>query len=84
MPSTSHKVGDEVWTYNSRKDTCKDGKLQHNWNGPYKVAEQSTRGTYHLKNKSGLITKQVVSSIRLKACTGEKENSYDETGRTRC
>lgn len=51
---------------------------------PYEVAEQSTRGTYHLKNKSGLITKQVVSSIRLKACTGEKENSYDETGRTRC
>jgi hypothetical protein len=60
-----------VWTYNSRKDTRKGGKLQYNWNGPYEVTQLTTRGTYRLKNpKTGNILKQAVSSIRLKSCTG--------------
>jgi len=67
----AYKVGEKVWVYNSRKDTRQGGKLQYNWNGPYEVTEQTTRGTYRLKNlKTGQILKQTVSSIRLKYCTG--------------
>ena len=68
------KVGDDVWVYNSRKDTRQGGKLEYNWKGPYEVMEQTTRGTYRLKNKNGILLKQAVSSIRLKACTGMEEN----------
>lgn len=62
------KVGDKVWRYNSRKETRKGGKLEYNWDGPYTISEQTTRGTYRLKNKGGKVLKKAVSSIRLKAC----------------
>ena len=62
------KVGDKVWRYNSRKETRKGGKLEYNWDGPYTISEQTTRGTYQLKNKGGKVLKKAVSSIRLKAC----------------
>ncbi len=62
-------VGDTVLLYNSRKDTRKGGKLEYNWKGPYKVAEQTTRGTYRLNDKTGKTLKQAVSSIRLKVFT---------------
>ncbi len=61
-------VGDKVWRYNSRKQTRKGGKLEFNWDGPYEIAEQTTRGTYKLKSKSGKILKQGISSINLKIC----------------
>ena len=63
------KVGDMVWRYNSRKDTRQGGKLEYNWDGPYEITEHTSRGTYRLKNESGKVLKQAVSSIRLKACT---------------
>lgn len=61
------QVGDKVWRYNSRKQTRQGGKLEFNWDGPYEITEQTTRGTYKLKNKSGMILRQAVSSINLKA-----------------
>ena len=61
------QVGDKVWWYNSRKQTRQGGKLEFNWDGPYELTEQTTRGTYKLKNKSGMILRQAVSSINLKA-----------------
>ncbi len=36
------------------------------WDGPYEIAEQTTRGTYKLKCKSGKILKQGIGSINLK------------------
>ncbi len=70
---TKHKkpvfnVGDKVWRYNSRKQTRQGGKLEFNWDGPYEIAEQTTRGTYKLKSNSGKILKQGISSINLKIC----------------
>ena len=55
---TRHKkptfqVGEMVWRYNSRKQTQQGGKLEYNWDGPYEIVEQNTRGSYKLKNKSG-------------------------------
>ena len=61
------QVGDKVWQYNSRKQTRQGGKLEFNWDGAYEITEQTTRGTYKLKNKSGMILRQAVSSINLKA-----------------
>jgi hypothetical protein len=52
--------------YNSRKDTRKGGKLDYNWNGPYEITEQMSKGRYKLKNKNGVVLKQAVSSIKLK------------------
>ncbi len=66
LPST-FKVGDKVWVYNSRKDTRQGGKLEWNWKGPFEIVEQTTRGTYRLKNMNGKVLKQAVSSNRLKA-----------------
>ena len=73
---TRHKkptfqVGEMVWRYNSRKQTRQGGKLEYNWDGPYEIVEQNTRGSYKLKNKSGKVLKQAVSSINLK--TFQKE-----------
>ncbi len=70
---TKHKmpdfnVVDKVWCYNSRKQTRQGGKLEFNWDGPYEIAEQTTRGTYKLKSNSGKILKQGISSINLKIC----------------
>ena len=55
---TRHKkltfqVGEMVWRYNSRKQTRQGGKLEYNWDGPYEIVEQNTRGSYKLRNKSG-------------------------------
>ena len=58
--------GDKVWVYNSRKDTRQGGKLEWNWNGPCKIVEQTSRGTYRLQNEQGKLLKQAVSSNRLK------------------
>lgn len=58
------KVGDKVWLFNSRKDTCKGGKLDYNWHGPYEIIEQNTKGTYRLKQCAW---EDLKTSIRLKA-----------------
>ncbi len=58
-------VEDKIWRYNSCKQTRQGGKLEFNWDGPYEIAEQTTRGTYKLKNNSGKILKQGISSINL-------------------
>ena len=73
---TRHKkptfqIGEMVWQYNSRKQTRQGGKLEYNWDGPYEIVEQNTRGSYKLKNKSGKVLKQAVTSINLK--TFQKE-----------
>ena len=69
--------GDKVWVYNSRKDTRQGGKLEWNWNGPCKIVEQTSRGTYRLQNEQGKLLKQAVSSNRLKLYI-EPENRSEE------
>jgi hypothetical protein len=59
--------------YNSRKDTRKGGKLDYNWNGPYEITEQMSKGRYKLKNKNGVVLKQAVSSIKLKMYVSEHD-----------
>ena len=71
--------GDKVWIYNSRKDTRQGGKLEWNWNGPYKIVEQTSRGTYRLQNEQGKLLKQAVSSNRLKPYIEEEIRSEDRS-----
>ena len=70
--------GDKVWTYNSRKDTRQGGKLEWNWNGPYKIVEQTSRGTYRLQNEQGKLLKHAVSSNRLKPYIEAEIRSEEE------
>ena len=60
------KVGDMVWQYNCRKRTRQGGKLEYNWEGPYKIIEHTSRGTYKLENKFGKVLARAISSINLK------------------
>ena len=70
--------GDNVWVYNSRKDTRQGGKLEWNWNGPCKIVEQTSRGTYHLQNEQGKLLKQAVSSNRLKLYIKPENRSKEQ------
>ena len=65
------QVGDMVWHYNCRKRTRQGGKLEFNCDGPYEIIEQTTRGTYKLRNKSGKMLRKAVSSINLKSLKNE-------------
>ena len=76
MQSTSRLLF-KIWVYNSRKDTRQGGKLEWNWNGPCKIVEQTSRGTYRLQNEQGKLLKQAVSSNRLKLYI-EPENRSEE------
>ena len=72
------QVGDKVWVYNSRKDTRQGGKLEWNWNGPFEIAEHTSRGTYCLRNQHGKLLKQTISSNRLKLYTGARCSSQEQ------
>ena len=54
-----------MWQYNCRKRTRQGGKLEYNWEGPYKIIEHTARGTYKLENKFGKVLARAVSSINL-------------------
>ena len=48
-----------------QKATRQGGKLKYNWEGPYKIIEHTSRGTYKLENKFGVVLARAVSSINL-------------------
>lgn len=59
-------VGAKVWLRNSRKDSKKGDKMEEKWTGPYTIEEDTGKGSYRLKNKSGTILKNAVNIARLK------------------
>ena len=71
------QIDDKVWVFNSRNEARKGGKLDYHWNGPYSILEQTTKGTYKLKNMLGKTLKQAISSIQMKPYVEDAENAAD-------
>ena len=63
---------------NSQRDSCKGGKLDQRWLGPYKISEDLGKGVFKLKNpSSGHILKKTVNSCRLKPYYSESIEDSD-------
>ena len=76
MQSTSHLLFNQETRYGF---TIHERTLD--WNGPYKVVEQTSRGTYRLQNEQGKLLKQAVSSNHLKHYVESEFRSEEEEER---
>ena len=56
---------------------CSQCANEDDCNGPCKIVQQTSRGTYHLQNEQGKLLKQAVSSNCLKLYI-EQENRSEE------
>ncbi|MCO5573942.1 hypothetical protein L7F22_027720 [Adiantum nelumboides] len=60
------KKHDLVLRYNSKLDKTFQKKFQIKWEGPFKVVECFSNGTYQLANLDGVLHKSRVNGLRLK------------------